>query len=167
MKLIRAFSFLVLSSAMLFSQTQSAPLRAAKSDASSTRSSWRGPGFSNSTLNGAYVFHVNGRDTFAKVAPGAYGIVGVLDADGNGNITGGEQLYSDQPYSKLDSITGTYSIGNDGRGTITVDTGDSHIGVNGVETFSVALLSGVHGLMAQFDTSATSSGALDLQNTQA
>lgn len=167
MKLIRALSFLILSSAMLFSQTQSAPVKSAKSDASSTRNSWKGPGFSNATLNGAYVFHVNGRDTFAKVAPGAYGIVGVLDADGNGNITNGEQLYSDQPYSKLDSITGSYSIGTDGRGTITLDTGDSHIGVNGVETFSVALLSGVHGLMAQFDTSATSSGALDLQNSQA
>ena len=167
MKLIHALSFLVLGSALLFSQTESGHGSLAKSDALPAAHSWKGPGFSNATLNGAYVFHVNGRDTFAKVAPGAYGIIGVLNADGNGNITDGEQLYSDQPYSKLDSITGTYSIGNDGRGTITLNTQDSHIGVNGVETFSVALLSGVHGLMAQFDSSATSSGALDLQNTQA
>ena len=167
MKLINALSLLVFSSAMLLSQTQSASASSTKSHATSTKSSWHGPGFSNATLNGAYVFHVTGRDTFAKVPPGAYGIVGVLDADGQGDITDGEQLYSDQPYSKLDSITGSYSIDMDGRGTITIDTGDSHIGVNGVETFSIALLSGTNGLMAQFDASATSSGGLDLQNTQA
>jgi hypothetical protein len=125
------------------------------------------PGFSNSVLNGAYVFQVAGRDTFAKVPPGAYGVVGVLDADGNGNVTGGEQVYVDQPRSALDTFTGTYTIGADGRGTITLNTGDPKIGVNGVETFSVALTSGAHGLIAQFDTSATSSGTLDLQNSQA
>jgi hypothetical protein len=167
MKLIRVLSMLVFCGAVLLSQTQPASASSAQSHALPIKSSWKGPGFSNATLNGAYVFHVSGRDTFAKVPPGAYGIVGVLDADGQGNISTGEQLYSDQPYSKLDSITGSYSVDMDGRGTITLDTGDSHIGVNGVETFSIALLSGVHGLMAQFDTSATSSGALDLQNTQA
>jgi hypothetical protein len=90
-----------------------------------------------------------------------------MDADGQGNITNGEQLYVDQPRSELDSVTGTYSIGADGRGTITLNTGDVNVGVNGVETFSIALTSGSHGLIDQFDTSATSSGTLDIQNSQA
>jgi len=121
--------------------------------------------FNNAALNGNYVFAAAGRDTFAHVAPGAYQIAGVLTADGAGNITGGEQIYEDQPQvgNGLDTITGTYSIGTDGRGTLTIDTGDTAIGVNGVETFSVVMLGGAQGLITQFDSSASSSGTLDLQ----
>jgi hypothetical protein len=166
MKWVRILLFLGCSSAVLLSQNPSVPSALLKRQFSASGSRYS-PSFSNSVLNGAYVFQVAGRDTFAKVPPGAYGIVGVLDADGNGNVTGGEQVYVDQPRSALDTFTGTYNIGADGRGTITLNTGDTKIGVNGVETFSVALTSGSHGLIAQFDTSATSSGTLDLQNSQA
>ena len=166
MKWVRILSFLVCGSAMLLSQNPSAPSASLKHPFSA--SGFRHvPAFSNSVLSGAYVFQVAGRDTFAKVPPGDYGIVGVLDADGDGNVTAGEQVYVDQPRSALDTFTGTYTVGVDGRGTITLNTGDSKIGVNGVETFTIALTSGAHGLIAQFDTSATSSGTLDLQNSLA
>ncbi len=117
-------------------------------------------------LNGNYVFEANGRDSFAHAPPGVYQVAGVLQADGNGHILGGELVYEDQPGegNALDSITGgTYTVGADGRGTVTLNTGDSSIGVNGVLTFSLAMLSGTTGLIAQFDASATSSGTLNLQ----
>ncbi len=127
--------------------------------------------FNNAALNGSYVFAASGRDTFAHVPPGAYQVTGVLIADGSGNITGGEQLYSDQPSAGVDPICATgsgtcqskYSIGADGRGTIVLDTGDASIGVAGVETFRVVLLGGTQGMVTQFDASASSSGTLDLQ----
>ncbi len=122
--------------------------------------------FGNPALNGNYVFEASGRDAFAKVTPGAYQVAGVLQANGSGNITGGELIYEDQPNNgnALDSInSGSYSIGTDGRGIITLTTGDTSIGVNGVLTLSVAMFSGVQGRITQFDTSATSNGTLDLQ----
>ena len=75
-------------------------------------------------------------------------------------------LYEDQPGNgnALDPISpGTYSIGADGRGTITLNTSDTSIGVNGVLTLGVAMLSGTQGRVTQFDATASSSGALDLQ----
>ena len=124
--------------------------------------------FGNAALNGNYVFEANGKDSFAHAPPGVYQVAGVLQADGNGNLLGGELLYEDQPGqgNELDAITGgTYTVGVDGRGTIAVNTGDTSIGVNGVLTFSVAMLSGTTGLITQFDSSATSRGTLDLQTS--
>jgi hypothetical protein len=127
--------------------------------------------FGNAALNGNYVFAASGRDSFAYPKgrpPGAYQVAGVFTADGSGNITGGEQIYSDQPLVATDQISASgssYSIGSDGRGTITLNTGDTSIGVNGVETFSVALLGGTQGSVTQFDASASSSGTLDLQTS--
>ncbi len=128
--------------------------------------------FGNAALNGSYVFAASGRDYWPYnqkvpgVPPGAYQVTGVFTADGSGNITGGEQIYSDQPQVATDQISPTgssYTIGADGRGTITLNTGDTGIGVGGVETFSVVLLNGTQGMVTQFDASASSSGTLDLQ----
>jgi hypothetical protein len=126
-----------------------------------------GGGCSGASTTCNYTFEATGRDSFAHVPPGAYQVAGVLQVDGLGDITGGELLYEDQPNasgSNLDTITGgSYSIGTDGRGTITIQTADTGIGVSGVLTFSLAMLSGTEGFITQFDTSATSSGRLDLQ----
>jgi hypothetical protein len=124
--------------------------------------------FGAAALDGNYVFEASGRDTFAHVPPSIYHVAGVLQADGGGNIIGGELLYENQPNNNnnpVDSITGgSYTIGSaDGRGTITINTADTGIGVNGVLTFSLAMLSGTNGLITQFDASASSTGTLDLQ----
>ena len=121
-------------------------------------------GFSNSNLKGTYTFLALGSE-----APSSnqYEVGGVLVADGNGAITAGEQTYSNTVGAHADNLTGTYSIGSNGLGTITLHTGDSSIGVNGVETLSVVILSASSGLISHFDTSATSSGTLDLQTSTA
>ena len=87
-------------------------------------------------------------------------------ADGNGNITGGEQTYDNAALVNGDSIAGgTYSIASNGIGTITINTADTSIGVNGVETFSVVMLSSSKAMITQFDASATSSGILEAQTS--
>lgn len=117
------------------------------------------PEGTNAMLNGAYVFFVQGSDT-----NGSYVAAGTIVADGNGNITGGFQDYTDVSIQAgPDAVTGTYSIGPSGRGSITLNVANANLPNNGVETFGIALKSATHGLIIQFDGSATSSGTLDVQ----
>ncbi|MGA2531722.1 MAG: hypothetical protein ABSG19_01660 [Candidatus Aminicenantales bacterium] len=118
---------------------------------------------SNSMLNGRYVFSVGGVDT-----SGSYTASGTIIADGSGNITGGEQDYADESIQAgPDAVTGSYSIGPDGRGSITLDVSNASLPHNGVETFSIAVTSTTHALIIQFDGTATSSGTLDFQAASA
>ena len=118
-------------------------------------------------LKGNYVFQTRGVD-----ASGPSQMAGVMVIDGKGGITSGEQTYSNSLMSVSDSITGgRYSIGPDGRGTITVITADQNIGQQGAENFSFVLLSTSQAFLAQVDdpniqatSSTTSSGTLELQS---
>jgi hypothetical protein len=118
---------------------------------------------SKSMLNGRYVFSVQGVDT-----NGSYSAVGTIVADGNGSITGGEQDYADEALQAgPDAVTGSYSIGPDGRGSLTLNVSNATLPHNGVETFSLAVTSATHALVIQFDGTATSSGSLDFQAASA
>ena len=124
-----------------------------------------GVGSETGLLNGQYAFYVTGTDN-GQQPPNLYVVVGSITADGNGNITAGEEDFWDltQPSEVfVQGVTGTYTIGADGRGTITLNTGESIIGEVGVQTFSVAVVSSQRALITEFDSSATSSGSLDLQ----
>ncbi len=112
---------------------------------------------------GQYAFVVTGVD-----ANGFYAAAGSITSDGNGNITGGEEDFSDVLISSVgDSVLGTYTIGSDGRGQIILNVSDPSVGNGGVQTFSVAVTSGSHALIMEVDGSATSSGTLDLQDASA
>lgn len=127
-----------------------------------------------SNLKGTYVLQAQGVDI--NGGPN-YQFGGVIALDGNGNIKSGEQtanFFDTNPnvnalVSKSDPITGgSYFLGPDGRGTITINTGDNDIGGNGVESFAFVFLSNSQALITQMDfgTSATgtsASGTMDLQ----
>jgi len=68
----------------------------------------------NSLLFGSYAFLFNGFDSGGPVA-----IIGTLTADGNGNVTAGEED-SNRVSGIVNgvSLTGTYTIGTDGRGSL-------------------------------------------------
>ncbi len=76
--------------------------------------------FNNASLKGNYIFSLSGIDVngFAFYAAGA------VTADGNGNITGGEEDLNDvsSGYLQALSVTGTYNVGSDGRGTLTLNS---------------------------------------------
>jgi hypothetical protein len=126
--------------------------------------------FQQSTLSGNYVFQLSGVS-----ANGPYRIAGTLVTDGNGNIIGGEQNYvllstanGFTAYHDTFSTTSgstAVTIGSDGRGQIALTTSplDSNVGVNGVETLGVVVIDGTKALITELDTSATSSGTIDLQ----
>lgn len=120
-----------------------------------------------SNLKGTYVFGTRGID-----ANGPFQLAGVIVLDGNGSITSGEQTHSDSLSSITDSITGgSYYIGPDGRGALTLNTADQSIGQQGVENLTLVFLSGTKALVATVDdpnlppSFETSSGELDLQTT--
>ena len=68
--------------------------------------------------------------------------------DGNGKINGGEETvnFLNQNTSVFSSVNdaitgGSYFLGPDGRGTLTINTADVNIGQQGIETFSLVALS--------------------------
>jgi hypothetical protein len=76
--------------------------------------------FNNSSLKGNYILSLSGIDPSGF----AFYAVGAVTADGNGNITGGEEDLNDAAsgYSQATSVTGTYSVGADGRGTMLLNS---------------------------------------------
>jgi hypothetical protein len=129
-----------------------------------------------SVLAGNYVMGTSGSD-FSSGLP--FQQAGVIVLDGNGGITAGEQTvnFDDPNTGLLSSVTdpitgGSYFVGTDGRGELIVKTNDTNIGQNGIETFSLVVLSSSHVLLTKLDdvnfpgsSNETSSGTLDLQTT--
>ena len=110
--------------------------------------------------DGNYVFSLAGSDI-----NGAYSVVGAFSVV-SGAITGGEQDFADFHVYAHDVITGGSTvISTDGNVLITISTADTKIGVNGVETLDATVVSPSKALLIEFDSSATSSGELDLQAT--
>ncbi len=71
---------------------------------------------SNSLISGSYSFLFNGFDSQGSVA-----LVGSVVADGNGKITGGGLDCNRVSGAVIgQSLTGTYSLGTDGRGTMEI-----------------------------------------------
>jgi hypothetical protein len=132
-------------------------------------------------LKGTYVFEATGEDGNV----GAFQLAGAIVLDGNGNVTSGEQTYSDAIYSAstnlpvlvsvADKITGgSYYIGPDGRGTLTLNTADQNVGQGGIENFAFVFLSNSKALIQTLDNATISpqsfeatSGTLDLQTSPA
>jgi hypothetical protein len=74
----------------------------------------------NGKLSGNYAFEVSAWDNFNVFSPGAIG--GSFVADGNGNLTSGvidRSLTS--TVATNSAFVGTYNIGNDGRGSLTIN----------------------------------------------
>jgi len=77
-------------------------------------------GYSNASLSGSYVFSLHGIGPSGE----AFAAVGVFTADGNGNITSGQQDVNDSVYGLQQQAaisSGTYSVGTDGRGQATLN----------------------------------------------
>jgi hypothetical protein len=118
---------------------------------------------------GNYVFTLSGTDANDSF----YSVSGVFTLASDGaTITGGEQDIVDDIIEDQDGgLTGTVAPAGDGTGNlvITLNTGDFNIGPagNGVETLVATLVSNSAAVISEYDTWASSSGRLDLQNSTA
>jgi hypothetical protein len=119
-------------------------------------------GFSNSSLNGTYVFSSQGNDSGG--AP--LNIAGTLVANGSGGITGGTidivdagfETYPASPSDVAQTVTGgTYSVSTDGRGLINL------VSSYGTYSLDIVLSSTSQGLVTEFDNNGGGSGTIDLQ----
>jgi len=127
-------------------------------------------------FKGTYILQTAGSDVdpvSGTLGPYHFGAAIVLD--GNGVITSGEQTYSNSSRSASNPITGgSYYIGLDGRGTLTIKT-DKSLGQQGEEFFSLVFLSSSQALITkiddpgntQFVSNESSTGTMDLQTSQA
>src|SRR6266536_62534 len=117
--------------------------------------------FTNSDLNGTYVFSVTGSDS----GFGFLTMVGTLTADGNGSYSGGKMDLNGPlvtaPVTNLPITGGSYSITADGRGQATLSAA-TPIATSVVVDF--VLSSSSHGLITEFDSAGTGSGTIDLQS---
>jgi len=110
-------------------------------------------------LTGRYAF------SFSEYnASGFVAAAGTFTTDGNGIITAGEaDITTQQANTLYKNITGTYTAGQDGRGTITFTS------ITGSPTFAFAIDTGLsgHGRLIEFDTApivTRGSGRLESQS---
>ena len=110
-------------------------------------------------LKGSFAFSFSGNNATGFVAA-----AGTFTTDGNGNITTGEaDITNLQGNTLFKNITGTYTAGVDGRGTITFTS------VTGTPTFAYAIDTGGsgHGRLIEFDAAPVvtrGSGRLEAQS---
>ena len=116
--------------------------------------------------DGTYVFSLAGQDNVTGGFP--YYAAGAFVVEGT-KITGGEQDFIDwYQWAGPDRFTGGgVSRSDSGNLQIVLKTANTSIGVNGVETLNVAMVSDGSGVINEFDSSATASGTLDLQTSKA
>ena len=113
--------------------------------------------FSKASLKGQYAYQIAGYD-LTSGAP--YREAGYFVADGNGNLTSGSDDFSEPTTGGVQnaSTTGTYSIANDGTGTLILST------ASGALRFSLTMVSNSEVLMNEADSGAfIAAGRADLQ----
>jgi len=112
----------------------------------------------NAKFSGSFAFLFHGFDS-----AGIYAMAGSFTADGNGNLSGVEDVNRVSGVLSNQAITGTYNIGPDNRGTFTIDNGSA------TSTFAFALSAdGKSARFIEFDSSGVrGSGVLKAQNTSA
>ena len=120
-----------------------------------------------SLLQGQYAFSVTGVDNAGPF----YAVAGSIVADGNGNITGGEEDINTFQFECLTNagLTGNYTVGPDGRGTINLQL-PANFCSGAAQTLSFTVINGAgaatpSAVITEFDTFATLSGTMNLQDT--
>ena len=112
--------------------------------------------YSDASLRGPFAFSYSGDNS-----SGYFAIAGSFVSDGNGTIVSGVEdvdSFSTGVSGPL-AINGTYLVGPDGRGTLSLNSGLQSAG-----TLAFVLTTNQHGLVIRFDKNITGSGTLDQQN---
>jgi hypothetical protein len=112
-------------------------------------------------LNDSYAFTFSGNSTAGFIAA-----AGTFTANGAGAITGGEATYNSIAGAPIiyTSITGTYTAGTDGRGTITFTGSTPAFPSAPTYAFSIDPAGSGHGRLIEFDLLARGSGRLEAQS---
>jgi hypothetical protein len=113
--------------------------------------------YSDLSLNGPYAFSYTGNDQSGYLAA-----AGRFLADGQGHIDGVEDVDSFLNGTAVAApISGTYSVGTDGRGTAVITRGSI------TENWRFALTTGLHAELTLAESNATAGGTIDQQSVSA
>ena len=112
--------------------------------------------YSDASLKGPFAFSYSGSNS-----SGFFAVAGSLVSDGNGSIVSGvEDIDSfSTGVSGPVAVSGTYLVGPDGRGTISLNSGLQSAG-----TLAFVLTTNQHGRLIRFDKNVTGGGTLEQQN---
>jgi len=128
------------------------------SDSSASASASVSIVFGPGALKGQYAFAIRGQDS-----NGMMGRVGSIVTDGVGNITSGVMdVTTAKATSTILINSGTYTLGADGRGTLSLTNNTA-----GTVTFYLSMASNMEGFLVESDSSAEASGTIYQQNTAA
>src|ERR1700733_1672480 len=114
--------------------------------------------------DGTYVYHLSGEDS-----TGPYFVVGPFTVQ-SGAITAGEQDFTDfgnEASANALVPSGCSLTTAGGNIQIVLDTGNTSIGVGGIETLRGATVSSSRVLISEVDTFAVATGSVDLQTSAA
>ena len=117
--------------------------------------------FSNASLTGSYIYQIVGKEFLTNNNPTGlpYRESGVFTADGNGHIaTGTDDFVEGSGGPSTSAITGTYTIGNDGIGTVSLSTGTN---------FFITLVSSSKAYLIEADVGLNASGLVEKQDATA
>lgn len=111
--------------------------------------------FANPSLSGRYAFSFTGQSSGSFTAT-----TGSVALNGQGSVSGGVEDVAGNASSPLTITGGSYHVGTDGRGTLSLTTS------SGTSTYAIVLLNHKRAFAASVDSGASpSSGTLDLQDT--
>jgi hypothetical protein len=124
--------------------------------------------FSNASFKGSYVYEIHG--IFADNSP--YREAGIITSDGNGNITAGIDGFANPntggTIQSSASVTGTYTIANDGTGQILLgSTGLGTLANVPQISLAVTLASTSQAQLMEADAFASGAGTAQLQDATA
>jgi hypothetical protein len=117
--------------------------------------------FSNASLSGQYVYQIEGFDFSNLNTVSAYREAGVFTANGSGVITSATDDLSEGNGVVTTVSTGSYTIGNDGTGTLSFNNALGRI------TLEVTLVSASKVNMVEGDTRLNAGGLAEKQNSAA
>ena len=118
--------------------------------------------FSNATLNGQYVYQIEGFDFSNPNNVVPYREAGVFTANGNKVITSATDDFSEGTGIVPTLSTGSYSINNDGTGTITFSNA-----LLGPITLEVTMVSASKVYLVEADSEVNAGGIAELQSSAA
>src|ERR1700730_16173264 len=117
--------------------------------------------FSNASLSGQYVYQIEGFDFSNLISGSAYREAGALTANGSGVITRATDDLSEGHGVVTTVSTGSYTIGNDGTGTLSFNN------TLGTVTLEVTLVSASKVYMVEGDSLLNAGGLAEKQNAAA
>ena len=118
--------------------------------------------FSNASLNGQYVYQISGTDFTTNANGAPYRESGVFAANGAQAITGGiDDFVEGGGGVATNTTTGSYTINNDGTGSISLNVGTTTI------TFAVTMVTTSKVYLIEADGGVNASGVAELQNSAA